>query len=110
MLFYTFILQLSLNASGGKDIKGNTTVGSLGADIAAAPLTITALRERDVDFVKPFAHLGLTVLIKKPVWKSERPYNFDIFEPLAPSVWLSAVIAMIVVRWHIYLHIYIFLH
>jgi hypothetical protein len=89
-------LQLSLNASS-EPISGASEVGALGADIAAAPLTITAERERFVDFVKPFAHLGLTVLIKRPEYKTDWPYDFHILKPLAPAVWLSAVIAMIVV-------------
>ena len=35
-------------------------------DMIAAPLTITAARHRSVDFVQPFSHIGLSVVIQKP--------------------------------------------
>jgi hypothetical protein len=35
------------------------------ADVAIAPLTITAIRERVVSFTKPFMQLGISIMIKK---------------------------------------------
>jgi len=34
------------------------------ADLAIAPLTITADREKDIDFSKPFLSLGISIMIK----------------------------------------------
>ena len=74
--------------------------GKYGADIAASPLVITAAREEVIDFVKPFAHLGLTVLLKRPDLKNNSidwPYDFDVVKPLSAEVWLTCVVSMIVV-------------
>ena len=78
-------------------LRGDIKPGDKGADIAAAPLTITSKRLEAVDFIKPFQHLGLTVLIKRPIYKTDWPFNFNILKPLTPAVWCSAVISMIVV-------------
>ena len=72
---------------------------STGADMAAAPLTITPQRERVVDFVKPFMHLGLNVLIKRPnpdVAPGVYPLGF--LAPLTPAVWGLLALSILAVR------------
>ena len=76
---------------------GEDAVGKYGADVAAATLTITAQREEDVDFVKPFANLGLTALMLKSKDKPDWPFDFSIFKPLEVSVWCTVIILGIVV-------------
>jgi len=73
--------------------------GKYGADVAAAALTITKKREEVVDFAKPFAHLGLTVMLKKPTHEdTDWPYDFNFVKPLAAEVWAS-VFASVIVVW-----------
>ena len=79
---------------------GDDPIGWCGADIAAASLTIMAEREQDADFLKPFAHLGLTVLMLKSSGDAPSagwPYDFSIFRPLSISVWCTVLLLGIVV-------------
>ncbi|XP_014671617.1 PREDICTED: LOW QUALITY PROTEIN: glutamate receptor ionotropic, kainate 3-like [Priapulus caudatus] len=61
------------------------------ADLAVAPLTITAQREDDVDFTKPFMTLGISILFKKP--KQKDPELFGFLRPLALDVWVYVIVA-----------------
>ena len=47
------------------------------ADLALADLTITAARERVVDFTVPFLQTGITVLHCTHTHCSEEFFNFD---------------------------------
>ncbi|XKL65848.1 hypothetical protein PGB90_009268 [Kerria lacca] len=67
----------------------------LEADMAIAPLTITAERERVVDFSKPFASLGISIMLKKPV--KQVPNVFSFLEPLSREVWLCVIFSFIAV-------------
>ncbi|KAL8621467.1 hypothetical protein ACOMHN_058229 [Nucella lapillus] len=68
----------------------NTWNGMIGelidkrADMAIAGLTITAERERYVDFSKPFMEVGVTIIIKKP--QHQTPGVFSFMEPLSIEV------------------------
>ena len=92
IMFQNYIVQ-------NKSASGADPVGKYGADLSAAPLTVTAGREEDVDFVKPFAHLGLTALLQKPQKRQgdDWPYDFDILKPLSAQVWAGAIIASLLV-------------
>ena len=67
------------------------------ADMAAAALTITADRERVVDFVRPFMHAGITVVVRRPPPTISIPYSFGIFQPLEPAVWGIILLALTLV-------------
>jgi len=67
------------------------------ADMAAAPMAITAAREKVVNFVRPFMHVGLTLVVRKPAVAINIPYSFGIFQPLDPAVWGLIVLALTVV-------------
>ncbi|XP_077988487.1 glutamate receptor 4-like [Glandiceps talaboti] len=66
------------------------------ADLAAAPLSVTAKRETVVDFTKPYWDGNINILVKKP---APRPsYNlFSFFKPLTASVWIMIIVALICV-------------
>merc|ERR1711892_983418 len=49
-------------------------LGAGEADMAAADLSVTAVRESAVDFTHPFMHVGITILYKKPSWGFEVPF------------------------------------
>uniref|UniRef100_A0A2C9JM66 Glutamate receptor n=1 Tax=Biomphalaria glabrata TaxID=6526 RepID=A0A2C9JM66_BIOGL len=88
------------NAYGAKLSNGswNGMIGELisgVADLAVAPLTITAERERYVDFSKHFMEIGVTIVIKKP--QSQRPGVFSFMEPLSLEVWVCIIVAYLTV-------------
>ncbi|KMY98578.1 uncharacterized protein Dsimw501_GD14162, isoform B [Drosophila simulans] len=56
------------------------------ADIAIAAMTITAERERVIDFSKPFMSLGISIMIKKPV--KQTPGVFSFMNPLSQEIWI----------------------
>lgn len=59
-------LKNRLDANG----QWNGIIGELlrnEADLAIAPLTINSLREKVVDFSKPFMNIGISIMIKKPI-------------------------------------------
>ena len=53
------------------------------ADVAIAPLTISSMRERIVDFSKPFMQLGISIMIKKP--EKQKPGVFSFMDRLHGS-------------------------
>ncbi|XP_076876223.1 glutamate receptor ionotropic, kainate 1 isoform X2 [Brachyhypopomus gauderio] len=61
------------------------------ADLAVAPLTITYVREKVIDFSKPFMTLGISILYRKPNGTS--PGVFSFLNPLAPDIWLYVLLA-----------------
>jgi len=55
------------------------------ADIAVAPLTITSIRERVIDFSKPFMNLGISIMIKKPEKQKPGVFSFMVKNTLQIS-------------------------
>ncbi|NWV03422.1 GRIK3 protein, partial [Ptilonorhynchus violaceus] len=84
------------------------------ADLAVAPLTITHVREKAIDFSKPFMTLGVSILYRKP--NGTNPSVFSFLNPLSPDIWMyillaylgvSCVLFVIARPNHIYIHMYI---
>ena len=65
------------------------------ADLAVAPLTITSMRERLIDFSKPFMSLGISIMIKKP--EKQKPGVFSFMDPLSYEIWMYVILAYVVV-------------
>ncbi|EDV96485.1 glutamate receptor 1 [Drosophila grimshawi] len=63
------------------------------ADIAIAAMTITAERERVIDFTKPFMSLGISIMIKKPV--KQTPGVFSFLNPLSQEIWMSVIFSYV---------------
>lgn len=58
-------------------------------DIALAPITITAVRELDIDFSKPFMDFSMSLIMQKP---GDPPINvFAFLLPFTSGVWLSTI-------------------
>lgn len=55
--------------------------------MAIAAMTITAERERVIDFTKPFMSLGISIMIKKPV--KQTPGVFSFLNPLSQEIWVG---------------------
>uniref|UniRef100_A0A674NGB2 Glutamate receptor n=1 Tax=Takifugu rubripes TaxID=31033 RepID=A0A674NGB2_TAKRU len=61
------------------------------ADLAVAPLTITYVREKVIDFSKPFMTLGISILYRKP--NGTNPGVFSFLNPLSPDIWMYVLLA-----------------
>ncbi|XP_042656497.1 glutamate receptor ionotropic, kainate 4 isoform X4 [Tyto alba] len=68
---------------------------SMKADLAVAGLTITAEREKVIDFSKPFMTLGISILYR--VHMGRKPGYFSFLDPFSPGVWLFMLLAYLAV-------------
>jgi len=62
--------------------------------LAVASLTISYLREKVIDFTKPFMNLGISILFKRP--HRESPGLFSFLNPLAIEIWVYVIAAYLV--------------
>ncbi|MBN3325717.1 GRIK5 protein, partial [Atractosteus spatula] len=65
------------------------------ADLAVAGFTITAEREKVIDFSKPFMTLGISILYR--VHLGRKPGYFSFLDPFSPAVWLFMLLAYLAV-------------
>ncbi|XP_007900303.2 glutamate receptor U1 [Callorhinchus milii] len=85
----------------GRKLKNGSWVGMIGeitreeADLAVAPLTITAIREKDVTLTKPFMSIGLSILLRK---EEVTPTSglFRFLSPFPSETWIGLLIAYLV--------------
>ncbi|XP_059132860.1 glutamate receptor ionotropic, kainate 1 isoform X9 [Peromyscus eremicus] len=91
-----------LNMTDGNRDRSNNITDSLAnrtlivttilrADLAVAPLTITYVREKVIDFSKPFMTLGISILYRKP--NGTNPGVFSFLNPLSPDIWMYVLLA-----------------
>ncbi|KAG9482257.1 hypothetical protein GDO78_011118 [Eleutherodactylus coqui] len=85
---------------GTKDQNGvwNGMVGEVirkEADLAVAPLTITAVRENVISFTKPFLQTGISILLKKEA-SSEGSYLFGFLNPFSKELWIGIIISYVI--------------
>ena len=84
-----------------------------GADMAAAPMTVTSERQRVASFLEAFVHGGLTGVIRKPYLDDymRSPLDsiyFNVMRPLSTGVWVSIILSCVVVSaYHINVGLYI---
>nr|KAG5705420.1 hypothetical protein BaRGS_004547 [Batillaria attramentaria] len=97
---FDYLIRLVRDSKYGMRYESNNTwngmIGELidrKAHMAIAGLTITAERERYVDFSKPFMDIGVTIIIKKP--QHQRPGVFSFMEPLSIEIWVCITVAYI---------------
>lgn len=87
---YTFEIQAD-GVYGSYDSKTGKWTGMMEkimdgrADFAITDLTITAARQKAVDFTSPFMNLGITILYKKPT--KQPPDLFSFISPFSYQVW-----------------------
>ncbi|XP_049872847.1 glutamate receptor ionotropic, kainate 2-like isoform X2 [Pectinophora gossypiella] len=87
---YTFEIQAD-GVYGSLDKKTNKWNGMMEkvmdgrVDFAITDLTITAARQKAVDFTSPFMNLGITILYKKP--SKQPPDLFSFISPFSYEVW-----------------------
>lgn len=61
------------------------------ADLAVAPLTLTAAREKVVGMTKPFMQTGISILLRRD--RSENPDSFNFLSPFNTQTWVSLLVA-----------------
>ncbi|XP_041357414.1 glutamate receptor 4-like [Gigantopelta aegis] len=91
----------------GQELANGSWDGMIGelrrgeADMTVAPLTITAHRERVVDFSKPFMNIGISIMIKRP--EKMKPGVFSFMEPFSVPVWVCITVVYVVVSFSMFL-------
>lgn len=61
------------------------------ADLAMAPLTLTAAREKVVGMTKPFMQTGISILLRRD--RSENQGSFNFLSPFNTQTWVSLLVA-----------------
>ncbi|XP_032905466.1 glutamate receptor ionotropic, kainate 4 [Amblyraja radiata] len=101
ILRFHYKIQLVADGVYGVAETNGTWTGMIGelisrkADLAVAGLTITAEREKVIDFSKPFMTLGISILYR--VQMGRKPGYFSFLDPFSPGVWLFMVLAYLAV-------------
>ncbi|XP_051805350.1 probable glutamate receptor [Acanthochromis polyacanthus] len=94
------------NRYGSIDSSGNWN-GMIGevvrgeADLAVAPLTLTAVREQFVDMTTPFMQTGIGFILRKDVASEESTFSF--LSPFSTEMWIGVLIAFLLTGLCIYL-------
>ncbi|XP_061920026.1 glutamate receptor ionotropic, kainate 3 [Entelurus aequoreus] len=97
VLGFTYEIRLVPDGKyGSQDDKGqwNGMIRELiehRADLSVAPLTITYMREKVVDFTKPFLSMGISILYRKP--NSTNNGFFSFLNPMTPDIWIYILLA-----------------
>lgn len=63
------------------------------ADLAVAPLTLTAVREQFVDMSTPFMQTGLGFIMRKDMTAEES--TFSLLSPFSAHTWVGLLIAFL---------------
>lgn len=63
------------------------------ADLAVAPLTLTAVREQVVDMTTPFMQTGLGFILHKDLASEES--TFSLMSPFSTNMWVGVLIAFL---------------
>uniref|UniRef100_A0A8C2YVL1 Glutamate receptor n=1 Tax=Cyclopterus lumpus TaxID=8103 RepID=A0A8C2YVL1_CYCLU len=96
-----FKYKLSLvkdNRYGAMDASG-TWSGMIGevirgeADLAVAPLTLTAVREAHVDMSTPFMQTGISFLLRRDSASEES--SFSLLSPFSTDMWVGILVAFL---------------
>ncbi|XP_036077646.1 glutamate receptor ionotropic, kainate 4 isoform X12 [Rousettus aegyptiacus] len=94
-LQHSILLTAIIFLSKQRPVKPSSTTSSQKADLAVAGLTITAEREKVIDFSKPFMTLGISILYR--VHMGRKPGYFSFLDPFSPGVWLFMLLAYLAV-------------
>ncbi|GFO45439.1 glutamate receptor [Plakobranchus ocellatus] len=100
-------LRLAPDGEHGRELSNGTWTGMVGdlvhgaADMAIGPLTITAARERVIDFSKSFMDIGISIMIRRP--EKQKPGLFSFMEPFSVSLWVSILLAYIIISFTVFI-------
>lgn len=63
------------------------------ADLAVAPLTLTATRETAVDMTTPFMQTGISFLLRRDSASEES--GFSVLAPFSTDMWVGVLVAFL---------------
>jgi len=63
-------------------------------------MSISFIREKVIDFTKPFMNLGISILFKRPM--SKTPSLFSFLSPLGFEIWISMLVAYLLVSFALF--------
>ncbi|KAL0978701.1 hypothetical protein UPYG_G00174090 [Umbra pygmaea] len=96
-LGFKYNVHLVKDGSYGRQDESGAWNGMIGevargeADLAIAPLTLTAAREKAVGMTKPFMQTGISILLRKDI--AEESGFFDFLNPFSVETWLGILTA-----------------
>ena len=91
IIFFPFFFSLNLRNITLLPYTLHDIISLQKADLAVAPLAITYVREKVIDFSKPFMTLGISILYRKP--NGTNPGVFSFLNPLSPDIWMYILLA-----------------
>lgn len=100
-LGFSFTLSIVKDGRYGAMNEAGNWSGMIGevvrkeADLAMAPLTVTAAREQVVDFTKPFMQTGISILLKKGS-TAQDSFLFLFLRPFSAETWIGVLVAYFV--------------
>ncbi|CAB3985655.1 glutamate receptor 2-like isoform X1 [Paramuricea clavata] len=95
---FNYTIAIQTHGTGSVNEKTGRWSGIIGelidqkAEMGTGSLTITAQREKAVDFSKPFMDFKMALILRKPV--EEELNMFRFLDPFSPIVWLCTVMAV----------------
>ncbi|XP_067046387.1 glutamate receptor 4-like isoform X2 [Acropora muricata] len=101
MLHFTYKIYPSPDGQYGGITENGTWNGMMGelvnkrADIALAGLTISEVREKEVDFSVPFMHYTDDILLKKRSSDEENIFHTQFMQPFHDDVWLATLVTLV---------------
>ncbi|XP_078389622.1 glutamate receptor ionotropic, kainate 5-like [Cetorhinus maximus] len=101
ILKFNFKIKLVEDGLYGAPESNGSWTGMVGeliqrkADLAVAAFTITAEREKVIDFSKPFMTLGISILYRMHMGR--KPGYFSFLDPFSPAVWLFMLLGYLAV-------------
>lgn len=72
------------------------------ADLAMAPLTVTAVREMAVDLTKPFMQTGISFVMRKDTGSEDSQY-LSFLNLFSSEMWISLIVAYLLTSLCIFL-------
>nr|XP_055040610.1 probable glutamate receptor [Misgurnus anguillicaudatus] len=100
-LSFKYKVHLVKDGSYGRQDESGNWNGMIGevvrgeADLAVAPLTLTAAREKAVGMTKPYMQTGISILLRKDIVSEEAGF-FDFLSPFSGETWFGILIAYFV--------------
>ncbi|XP_062315667.1 glutamate receptor U1 [Osmerus eperlanus] len=98
-LGFKYNIQLVKDGRYGTLTESGNWTGMIGevargeADLAVAPLTLTATREQVVEMTTPFMQTGISFLLRKDLASEES--NFSFLTPFSSDMWVGMLIAFL---------------
>ncbi|XP_072308614.1 probable glutamate receptor [Eucyclogobius newberryi] len=94
---FTYKVHLVKDGFYGKVDESGRWKGMIGevvrgeADLAVAPLTLTAAREKAVGMTKPFMQTGISILLRRD--RSQTQDSFTFLTPFSTQTWICLLVA-----------------